>query len=140
MDVSEAEEDDHDNEEEEEAEEDSGKDNDDKPTMATPKCDKPPNKPAKTTPKKATPEPNNKAPVADVDDVNDLASQVRNNLKLNTWFNIDCCQECPIFACIFVDPGSQTRYVYICIELVGIIEFPKSRPSSLKKMMWQQSV
>ena len=86
--------------EEQEAEDDDTGDEGTMPTATPKRAAKPP----KMAPK-ATPE----APKDGVEDadVADLALQVRNNLNLNTWYSIDCTQDFPIFACVFVDIVTQ---------------------------------
>ena len=37
-------------------------------------------------------------------------------------FKIDHSQDFPIFACVFAQPATQTRYVYIWIKLVGSVQ------------------
>jgi hypothetical protein len=78
----------------------------------------------KKTPKAMPKTPPKPAPAAkgDEDDVDGLADAVQASLNLNSWYKIDRSQEFPYFACVFPDPKTQTRYVYIRVELVGSIE------------------
>ena len=55
------------------------------------------------------------------DDIDGLVDAVQASLNLGNWFKIDRSQEFAIFACVYVYPSTQQRYVYVRIELVGSI-------------------
>ena len=105
------------NEDEEEA---VTKDDDDDAKMpAKMKKATPAKKPTKTAAKTKTPKAKQDS---DGDDIDGLAEAVQKNLNLNAWFKIDHSQDFPIFTCVFAQPATQTRYVYIRIELVGSVQ------------------
>jgi hypothetical protein len=112
----ESEEDSHDNEEQEADDDDTGDEGPPMPTATPKRAAKPPKPAPKATPGAPKDGTNDDA------DMVDLAFQVRNNLNLNMWYSVDRNQKFPIFACVFVDAHSQTRYVYVRIELVGSIQ------------------
>lgn len=83
----------------------------------------------KTPPKPPTTPPTAKG---DEDDVDGLADDVQANLNLNAWYKVDRSQEFAIVACVFPDPKTQTRYVYIRVELTGSIESSQVKARLIK--------
>ena len=106
-------------EDDDDEEEDNDSDNDDDKMPAKMKKATPAKKPTKTAAKPKTPKAKQDS---DGDDFDGLVEAFQKNLNLNAWFKIDQSQDFPIFAFVFAQLATQTRYVYIRIELVGSVQ------------------